>query len=72
MKQTSNKWKGIKARREAKGWTQEMLAEVTGIHRVTIARYETTNAGMTVENAKKIAAALGCTIDELLRKEESA
>lgn len=49
-----------------------MLAEVTGIHRVTIARYETTNAGMTVENAKKIAAALGCTIDELLRKEETA
>lgn len=60
----------LKAMRTLKGWTQEMLAEITGIHRVTIARYETTNAGMTVDNAKKLADALGCTIDALFEKGE--
>jgi len=56
----------IKAMRKAKGMTQEILADVTGIHRVTIARYETTDGGMTVENAAKLAKALDCTVDALL------
>lgn len=62
----------IKALREAKGMTQVQLAEAAGIHRVTIARYETTDIGMTVDSAQRIANALGCTVDELLGKDESA
>lgn len=69
---TSNIGANIKARREAKGWTQEVLSKLTGIHRVTIAKYESTNCGMTLESATRIAAALGCTIDDLQWKEESA
>ena len=45
-----------------------MLAEITGIHRVTIARYETTDAGMTVKNLKKLASALGCTVEDLMKE----
>lgn len=67
---TSNIGANIKARREAKGWTQEILSEVTGIHRVTIAKYETTDRGMTLDSATRIAKALGCTIDDLQWEEE--
>jgi len=70
VKQTSNIGKNIKARREAKGWTQELLAEITGIHRVTIARYETTDGGMNIETAKKLASALGCSVGDLLADDD--
>ena len=52
--------------------TQDELADKSGVHRVTIAKYETMDIGMTLESAKKIADALGCTIDDLIRKEDSA
>ena len=52
--------------------TQEELADKSGVHRVTIAKYETMDIGMTLESAKRIADVLGCTIDDLVRKEDSA
>jgi DNA-binding XRE family transcriptional regulator len=66
-KKTSCDGKALKSMREAKGWTQEELSQRTGIHRVTIAKYETTDNGMTIESAAKLAEALECTIDELKR-----
>ena len=57
----------IKAIRESKGLTQEQLAEISGIHRVTIAKYESTDCGMTVDSAQRLANALDCTIDELMK-----
>ena len=59
----------LKELREARHMTQEALAEATGIHRVTIARYETTNRGMTLYNAKLLAKALECSIDDLMPQE---
>lgn len=56
--------------RKAKGWTQETLADASGVNRIMIARYETTGANMTVETAQKLADALGCTIDALFEKGE--
>ena len=57
----------IKQLREARGLTQEQLANMTGIHRVTIAKYELTdNPGMTVSSACRLASALGCSLGELL------
>lgn len=50
--------------------TQEELSKASGIHRVTIARYETDGSGMTVYNAQRIAAALGCTVNDLLESDE--
>ena len=67
MKQISN----IAKLRKAKGWTQEILADVSGVHRIMIARFETTNANMTIETAKRLADALGCTIDELLKEDDT-
>ena len=47
------------------------MAEATGIHRVTIAKYESTDCGMTVDSATRLAEALGCTVDELLTTEKA-
>jgi len=66
---TSNTQTKLKELREARHMTQEALAEATGIHRVTIARYETTNRGMTLYNAKLLATALECSIDDLMPQE---
>lgn len=60
----------IRKLREAKGMTQEQLALASGVHRVAIVRYENTDRGMTMETASKLAAALGCTIDELQWRED--
>lgn len=48
-----------------------MLAEMSGVHRVSIARYETTDNGMTLKTARKLADALGCTVNELIGGEKS-
>lgn len=63
----SNAQTKLKELREAKGISQEKLAEMSGLHRVTIAKYETTGRGMTLYSAEKLASALGCTIDVLLK-----
>ena len=62
----------IKQLREQRGWTQEMLSEISGVHRVLIANYESKGKGMTVATATKLANAFGCTINELFGKEETA
>lgn len=61
----------IKAMRKSIGMTQTELAKVAGLNRVTIAKYETTDNGMTVDSAQRIATALGCTVDELLGKDSA-
>lgn len=58
----------LRKAKKPKGWSQEKLAEESGVHRIMIARYESTGANMTIETAKKLADALGCTIDELYGK----
>lgn len=58
----------IKAWREKRGLTQDALAAATGISRVSIARYELGVVMPSLENAHKIASALGCTVDDLLKE----
>jgi DNA-binding XRE family transcriptional regulator len=55
--------------RQARGWTQEQLAESSGVHRVTIARIETGAASPKAETLKRLADALGVLIDDLMTKE---
>lgn len=58
----------LKDIREQRGLTQEALARATNIHRVTIAKYETGEVDPKIENALKLAEALGVTVDELIGK----
>lgn len=60
----------LKELREAKHMTQDELSAATGIHRVTIARYETTDRGMTIDSAILLANALGCTVNDLLNDQQ--
>lgn len=56
----------LQALRTSRNITQERLAMLTGIHRVTIARYEGERVKPSLENAAKIANALGVSIEELM------
>lgn len=57
----------LKELRKAKGFSQERLAKITGISRVSIARYETGVAVPNMKNARKLAEALECSIDDIVR-----
>ena len=59
----------IKARRIL-GLTQNELASRSGVSRSTIARIETSNSFPNLRTAQKLAAALGCTLDDLLTSED--
>lgn len=56
--------------RKSKQMTQEDLAAASGLNRVTIAKYETGRQDPTVENAYRLATALGVTVDELIKRTE--
>lgn len=55
--------------RKQKGMTQEALAAFSGVNRVSIAKYETGKTTPSLQTAEKLAAALGVTVDELLKGE---
>ena len=44
----------LKEIRKARGMTQEQLAKASGIHRVTIAKYEAQSVDPSTENAEKL------------------
>ena len=52
--------------RKSHGFTQEHLAEASGVHRVTIARIETGEVSPTAETLKRLADALGVFVDDLM------
>lgn len=52
-----------------KGLTQSELSEISDVPRICIARYETGEHQPGMSNAKKLASALGVTVDELISKE---
>ena len=57
--------------RKRKGMTQEALSRASGIHRVTIAKYETGTSSPRLSNLEKLAEALGVTVSELLGEEKA-
>lgn len=55
----------IKNIRQSKSITQKDLAEKVGVDRSTVTCWENGSANPTVSKLPAIAAALGCTIDDL-------
>ncbi len=49
-----------------RGWSQETLAEVAGLHRTYISGIERAERNVGLDNVEKIAAAFGLPISELL------
>ena len=57
----------VKGLRERKGWTQQQLADHSGVHRVTIANLESgRRPAVSLDNGARLAAALGVSLDALL------
>jgi len=55
----------IKEAREKRGWTQEYLANITGLSRGHLNRIENNKHELTLKVAKNLAYALGLKIEEL-------
>jgi transcriptional regulator with XRE-family HTH domain len=53
--------------REAKGWTQQRLAEAAGLSQPYVANVEAGRYGASLAVAQSLAKALGVTVDELLQ-----
>lgn len=60
----------IQQARSEKGLTQEALSKMMGISRSAVAMWETGQTRPRAQLLPKLADILGCTVDELLRKEE--
>ena len=52
--------------RERKGLSQVQLEKLSGVHRVCISRYEHGTKKPGVDSLKRLAVALGVTVDELI------
>ena len=59
----------ISTAREARGWTQDQLAEAAGVHRVTLAKYESGKVEPGSKVLSRISSALGVTMDYLTKEE---
>lgn len=59
----------LKNLRIRRGLTQVRLAELTGISRINIVRYENQEINPGLDACVRIADILGCTVDDLLRPE---
>ena len=60
----------IRKYREAKGWTQEHLARISGVSQSTICQYELRERSVTLKTLDKLAAALEVPSAWLMEKEE--
>lgn len=52
--------------RQAKGWSQEQLAERADLHRTYIGSVERGERNITIDNMERLAAALDAKIQDLL------
>lgn len=57
---------GLKYKRIAAGLTQEQLAQLVGVHPMSISRYELGNQNARYSVIERIARILACTAQELM------
>lgn len=58
--------------RKKRGYTMRKLAEASGVHHVSICKYETGKTVPSVRSLVRIASALGCSVEDLLAVEQEA
>ena len=59
--------KAIKDARKAKGMTMKQLADELDVDRVTVTRWESGRYSTTLETMERIARALDCTVEVIIR-----
>lgn len=57
---------GLSAIRRKKGISQAKLSEMSGVHRVTIARFETGKISPKLKTLERLAAALGVPVGKII------
>lgn len=62
----------LKSLRMDKGWEQADLARESGVSLAAIASCESCRTGMRLDTAVKLADALGCTLEQLVCRDEKA
>jgi transcriptional regulator with XRE-family HTH domain len=62
----------VRARRQAKGLSQAGLSELSGISRRMVIAIETDEANVSLSTLDRLAAALGCSLSELVRPPDAA
>lgn len=62
----------LKTIRKEKGYTQEALAKASGVHRTSIARYETGKLELGTRSLRRLADTLHVPVDDLIERTESA
>lgn len=60
----------VKTQRIINGFSQEKLAELTGLHRTYIGATERGERNISLKNIEKIAIALNVKVEELLKERE--
>lgn len=58
--------RNLKIERVKRGWSQERLAEASGVGQNSIARYETGSTTPGLDQAFKLAEAMGISIDAIV------
>lgn len=56
----------LRVLRAARGWSQEVLAELAGLHRTYISGIERGGYSVSIDTLEKIAQAFGMSIEQLL------
>jgi transcriptional regulator with XRE-family HTH domain len=64
--------RGVKAARDAKGWSLAVLAERSGVAAPSISRVETAARAPSLRLALRLARALGTTVDRLAKGWDAA
>ena len=57
----------IQCIRIKQGFTQEKIAELLGVDRSTVAKWENGQSDPRIKTLVRLAEILGCTVDELLK-----
>ncbi len=58
--------KKVRFLRVTRGWSQEVLAEVSGLHRTYISMIERQDKNVGLDNLERLAGAFGVSIGELV------
>ncbi len=58
--------KNLRLLRVTRGWSQEVLAEVSGLHRTYISMIERQDKNVGLDNLERLAGAFGVEIGELV------
>jgi len=58
----------LRPRRKTKGWSQEKLAEESGLHRTYVGGIERGERNVSLVNIKKISTSLGVSLSKLFEE----